>query len=381
MSSPIALDLTRRDSATPLRVAVGVSILLHILIFMPGFARVMTGEEGADAATAPANESEPTPASDPQRPDQPREIRLGIAESASTTLNWIGYREYEEHLAQLAEIDQAALRMSAAGPEGPPSDAPDEGPEVGPTEVAQATPPLEPTPPTPPIPVTPPPTTLAQATPPVDRPPQDAPPAPSEPAAEVPAGTRPDAPPEPPSEPVPEPAPQSPEPEPEPKPEPEPAPQPEVQPEEAQPTPPAPPTPPVPPSRPSGGGSRGAEDPVGSGDRAEAEADPTSIQNVPTNLWRNGRPIAAQGLTIRTRKPRFTVLTMVTARPVNPIVEIKFDREGRPRHYDFLRRSGHPDVDGPILDAIAGWRANGEVLEALRPGDTVAVRLRLILQE
>ena len=63
----------------------------------------------------------------------------------------------------------------------------------------------------------------------------------------------------------------------------------------------------------------------------------------------------------------------------NPVVEVKFDREGKPASYGFVTNSGFADIDGPILDAIAGWRASGKPLEKLKNKDTIAVRIKLVL--
>jgi hypothetical protein len=122
-----------------------------------------------------------------------------------------------------------------------------------------------------------------------------------------------------------------------------------------------------------------AKDSAGDGEITDSESDPTSVVSVPPNVWRNGRPVAAKGLTIKTRKPKFTILTLVTQAPRNPTVEIQFDHEGKPVDYRFEVSAGHPDVDGPILDAVAAWRASGKPLEKLGPKDTITVRIRLLL--
>ena len=45
-------------------------------------------------------------------------MRPGISDSQAATISWIGYDEYQEHLAPKAPIDQAALTME---PPAPPS--------------------------------------------------------------------------------------------------------------------------------------------------------------------------------------------------------------------------------------------------------------------
>ncbi len=49
-----------------------------------------------------------------RREEEETLVKLGIDESDATTMNWIGYAEYEQHLAELAEVEQAAYRLEVA---------------------------------------------------------------------------------------------------------------------------------------------------------------------------------------------------------------------------------------------------------------------------
>ena len=73
--------------------------------------------------------------------DHEEPVRLGIDESNAQTMNWIGYEEYQEHLAELAEVEQAAFRMRvASGAEGTaPTGLPPVEPTPSTTQAAQAT--------------------------------------------------------------------------------------------------------------------------------------------------------------------------------------------------------------------------------------------------
>jgi len=82
-----------------------------------------------------------------------------------------------------------------------------------------------------------------------------------------------------------------------------------------------------------------------------------------------GRPIAAAGVDIRTVRPRWTLLTRLTASPRNPLVEVQFDAKGRVHHARLLESSGVADVDGPLLDAVYQWRAKGAAIGALSEKD------------
>ena len=112
---------------------------------------------------------------------------------------------------------------------------------------------------------------------------------------------------------------------------------------------------------------------------ADKESQPTSVIEVTPDQWQLGKPLAAQGLEIKTRRPVFTVLTMMTAAPGNPLCEIKFDRDGIPKSASIVRSSGDQRVDDAILACLYRWRAEGSKLLSLKGNDTIAVKIHMIL--
>ena len=72
-----------------------------------------------------------------QPEEQPEE--LGIEESLAETPTWIGYEEYEEHLARLSEVEQAAMLAAPTAGGG--------GGSAGSSAAAAPTPPPLPIPP------------------------------------------------------------------------------------------------------------------------------------------------------------------------------------------------------------------------------------------
>ena len=100
---------------------------------------------------------------------------------------------------------------------------------------------------------------------------------------------------------------------------------------------------------------------------------------MPLDQLRLGKPLAAQGLEIRTRKPVFTSLVLLTAAPANPRVEIRFGRNGVATKPRFLERSGDPRIDEAILNSLYRWRARGKRLAELKGDETVAIRIRIMI--
>jgi hypothetical protein len=82
-----------------------------------------------------------------------------------------------------------------------------------------------------------------------------------------------------------------------------------------------------------------------------------------------GRPAAAEGLDIVTRRPDFSRVTRVTARPNNPIVRVTFGPTGRVVYAEIVRSSGYDDVDSPLLNALYQWHARGPRLATLPKAD------------
>ena len=459
MSVAAPIDLLEDDALPrrPVAAAVVASLVLHAVVLSPLLTPLFASVLDPDDPQALAEFAPEPDLIDPE-PDDP-EVPLGIERSDAVTLNWIGYEEYEEHLAQLAEFDQAAFRDEDSG--GAESDAGASArrqglpvPPAPPGDPATPTPPREPdadrpetvaTPPVPPEPVdaggadrdrgaTPEatPTTPPSAPAPIEGPDAPVPAGPAVPDGESPdrvepgkdeppAGTpreaptpnvdpeapqpvadpaprpqpevEPDATPSPPTDAPNDPAPpQAPEPtpteEPEPTPTPAPTPAPEETPEPT-PTPEEEPSPPAEP-KPEGGPPSGEEEPAAPGpprpnppapgDDAPKESDAFSVIDVPPESWRAGKPLAMEGLEIRTRKPVLPLLTQLTTQPRNPVVEMRFDRTGRVVRARLISSTGHEKVDGPILDSLYRWRAAGELLGKLEKDQVYVYRIRLVMR-
>lgn len=110
---------------------------------------------------------------------------------------------------------------------------------------------------------------------------------------------------------------------------------------------------------------------------SQKESDPTALQE-PVQ-WTPGRPPAVEGLDITTVVPKWTVATRLSALPRNPVVRIDFAKDGSVRKAEFLRgrSTGEADVDGPLLDAIYRWRANGKALDDLPETSDAAVSFNM----
>lgn len=98
-----------------------------------------------------------------------------------------------------------------------------------------------------------------------------------------------------------------------------------------------------------------------------------------------GSPVVNQGLRIDTVRPEWTLATLMTQRPRNPIVSIAFDARGRVTEAVFIdgKNTGIVAVDQPLLDAVYRWTAKGDLIDRLareRPDGVVWVQIRVMLR-
>ena len=374
----------------------------------------------ADAARPPEpppGQQQPQRAPAPPPPPEPDvvEVTPGIEGGSPTSMNWIGYDEYQEHLARLATQEQAAFDLESSGggarsvtaepqplPQGPEGQAPS---LVDRAAVAEQPATLTPAPTAPPEP-TPPSTTppaVATTTPAEPKPAQPTQPEPA-PALSVP-GIVPDpaaldrapttdpstAPPtspdptKPPEAATPLPSTTSPKDASASAPKPTPAPAPTQPTAPAKVEKPGQERPQVPPQVDAPGAATNPNadkaGPVTDGAKSDKQSAATSVIDVPASLWKNGKPLAREGLNIKTRRVELTTLTQVSGNYRNPQCDIYFDHTGKPVQVKIVESSGMKDaVDEPVVDTLYRWRASGKQISQLQPGQLARFRVRINLR-
>jgi outer membrane biosynthesis protein TonB len=118
------------------------------------------------------------------------------------------------------------------------------------------------------------------------------------------------------------------------------------------------------------------------GEQSPKEADASSTTQ--TVEIRPGRPAAAQGLDITTKRPNFTRLVRATAYPErNPLLKVTFNRNGVVSKVVLVESSGLADVDQPVMNAVYQWTAKGKILaeiSAADPAGGITVQVRILIR-
>jgi len=131
----------------------------------------------------------------------------------------------------------------------------------------------------------------------------------------------------------------------------------------------------------TGGGNEGNSDPGVS--KLEPSAVPSDREAMATaikhsELYKPGKPLASSGLRIRTVRPDLSHYNTLFAAYTDPVARIFFARDGHVIDVVFLRDTGHADVDRNTLDALYQWRAEGELLGTLSKSPERAGKNRLV---
>lgn len=110
---------------------------------------------------------------------------------------------------------------------------------------------------------------------------------------------------------------------------------------------------------------------------------------IEVNPHKPNTPIVGKGMEILTVRPRYTAAVRLSAVPKNPIVLMWFDGRGKVSKAEFLRdgktlySSGVVGVDEPLLNAIYQWKAKGKEIDALDaddPKSLVEVSIKIVFR-
>ena len=106
---------------------------------------------------------------------------------------------------------------------------------------------------------------------------------------------------------------------------------------------------------------------------ADREPDPLKVSP--------GRVLTGPGIEIVTERPRLTVPARMMGMGLtsNPVAELTFDHDGKVTEVTWLSSTGMENLDAPLTASLYQWRARGEVVDEMRPGERFTQRVELLL--
>jgi len=113
------------------------------------------------------------------------------------------------------------------------------------------------------------------------------------------------------------------------------------------------------------------------GEFSNLESDPTSIVEVPRENWKTGRPISAEGIILRPRRPSFTAHQSISKAPNGLTALLVIDHRGRPIEVEIRSGTGSPSIDRSLVASLYRWRAAGEKIDAVVEGETINITIHI----
>lgn len=110
--------------------------------------------------------------------------------------------------------------------------------------------------------------------------------------------------------------------------------------------------------------------------RADKDSDPFGQSDTPIEMQLGG-VLAGPGIEIKPARPRFDIVSLVSAVPDNPVARITFDLTGQVTEVKLLRSTGYADLDGPIEASLYKWKASGPRLKKLE--QPLSIEFHIIL--
>ncbi|MEM7227770.1 MAG: hypothetical protein AAF432_03045 [Planctomycetota bacterium] len=352
--------MDERRPRARLGMAIALSLVMHALVILPLFMATLEPRitRSMTDAVLTAQRAEV------EIPEN--EVQLGIEESAESTLTWVGYDTYEEHMATLSAVEQSAFTLSpeqgvptevAGDLEAPttpveaaqPVEAPETAEEVvdasseSPEESVEVEEPLDVTATSEPMP-----SAVQSMMALLNLAEKFAPvfevETPADPVTDKPVTTPRETPPA------------------------------TVAQNVTQPKPVAAAEPPRPAPKP---GDEQADEPL-PGEVSDRQSPATST--VEFTKIKAGKTVSAQGMELKPKKPELTTFQRLTSRPCDPVVLMQFRKDGTVKHAEILTASCSPGFDASLLASLYDWKAKGEPIDALDGDELVTIRMQILLQ-
>ncbi len=111
---------------------------------------------------------------------------------------------------------------------------------------------------------------------------------------------------------------------------------------------------------------------------SDRDSEATSIIHVLPEDWTTGKPLAAQGIVLKPKKPKFLPTQLVASRPGNIVADLHFDQRGKPLNVVILLGTGSASINRTIENSLYRWRASGDQIDAIEGEGTVKITIHIL---
>ncbi|MBT4530704.1 MAG: hypothetical protein HOC27_05815 [Phycisphaerae bacterium] len=119
------------------------------------------------------------------------------------------------------------------------------------------------------------------------------------------------------------------------------------------------------------------EEVIVEGTPSDRDSSATSTIKITPEQWKSGKPLAAQGIVLRPRRPSFTANQLVSNAPSDLVADLFINNKGKPANVDIVFSTGSVSIDGSLISSLYRWRASGEQIDALEDGETILISIHI----
>ena len=119
------------------------------------------------------------------------------------------------------------------------------------------------------------------------------------------------------------------------------------------------------------------EDAPAEGAPSDRDSSATSTIKISPEQWKSGKPLAAQGIVLRPRRPSFTANQLVTNAPSDLVAELHINNKGKPTDVVVIFSTGSNSVDGSLVSSLYRWRASGDQIDTLGDDETIVISIHI----
>ena len=110
---------------------------------------------------------------------------------------------------------------------------------------------------------------------------------------------------------------------------------------------------------------------------SDRDSQATSMVRITSEQWKSGKPLAAQGIVLRPRRPSFTANQLVTNVFSDLVAQLHINNQGKPQTVVILYSTGSQSIDRSLESSLYRWRASGEQIEKLEDGKTLSITIHI----
>ena len=113
---------------------------------------------------------------------------------------------------------------------------------------------------------------------------------------------------------------------------------------------------------------------------SDRDSEATSVIQISPEQWKTGKPLAANGIVLRPKRPSFTANQTVSNIAGNLVADLIINKHGKPMNVIIRVSTGSFSIDRAIESSLYRWRASGKNIDALVDDETITITINVLFR-